>query len=408
MDPKDLKALAEKVDKSLANIEQKLEAKIDAHTKELEAKGSVSDELKNELQELGKNYKDALGELQSLNDQVVALQQGGSTIDTKTELKSLGAQFVESEQFKNYASGSSQRARMEFQNNTIIGEGGSPQDPTNDIVPLQTMPGIVGGAFRRLSVLDVLPRGNATGNTVHYTRENVFTNAAAETSEAGQKPETTLTFEGVDVPVRTIAHFIKVSKQVLDDAPALASYIDIRMTYGVRLRVEEQILNGDGASPNISGITTTGNHTDLPVVSGDNDFDAANRAKYQVDQADYMADFYFVNSEDWSRMERKKVGSGDDRYVGADGAISYINNGLTPMLWGLPVIITNSLAAGEFICASRDALMWWDRSTPVVEIFDQNEDDVEHNLLTVRGETRGAFTVFRPAAVVVGAWPESA
>jgi hypothetical protein len=29
-------------------------------------------------------------------------------------------------------------------------------------------------------------------------------------------------------------------------------------------------------------MTTTGNHTDLTVVTGDNDLDAANRAKYQV------------------------------------------------------------------------------------------------------------------------------
>jgi hypothetical protein len=37
-----------------------------------------------------------------------------------------------------------------------------------------------------------------------------------------------------------------------------------------------------------------------------------------------------------------------------------------------------------------------------VEIFDQNQDDVEKNLLTIRAEMRGAFTVFRPTAVQVG------
>ena len=142
-------------------------------------------------------------------------------------------------------------------------------------------------------------------------------------------------------------------------------------------------------------------------MSGDNDFDAANRAKYQVTGSDYIADVFIVNPEDWGRMERKKVGSGDDRYVGADGAINYIQGGLVPTLWGLPVVLSNSLAAGTFICTSVAALMYWDRQQTTVEIFDQNEDDVEHNLLTVRGETRGAFTVFRPAAVIVGAWPDA-
>ena len=403
----DFEALAKQLDVSLKDLESKLDGKFNDYAKQIEAGGTVSEELKADLKDLGTQYTAAMDKLKELNDTVAVIQQNGVKIEEAPKLESIGAQFVASEAFASYREGNQTKCKVTFQNNTIIGEGGSPQDPTNDIVPLQTMPGIVAGAFRNLRIMDVIPRGIASGNTIHYTRELLFTNEAAETAEAGQKPETTLTFEGVDSPVRTIAHFIKVSKQVLDDAPALQSYIDARMTYGVNLRVEGQVLNGDGVSPNLSGITTTNNHTDLTVVSGDNDFDAANRAKYQVDGADYMADFYIINPEDWGRMERLKVGSGDDRYVGADGAINYINGGLTATLWGLPVILSNSLAAGTFICTSRDALMYWDRQQTTVEIFDQNEDDVEHNLLTVRGETRGAFSVFTPAAVIVGAWPDA-
>ncbi len=404
---KDFTELAAKLDDGLKTLDERLENKINEYAAKVDSGEAVSSELKAELSALGKEYTASMAKLKELNDTVTVMQQEGVKITEKPVFKSLGAQFIEHESFKNFIDGKQNKCRVDFQNNTIIGEGGSPQNPTNDIVPLQTMPGIVGGAFRNLRIMDILPRGVATGNTIHYTKEELFTNNAAETSESGQKPETVLTFEGADTPVRTIAHFIKVSKQVLDDAPALQSYIDARMSYGVNLRVESQVLNGDGVSPNLSGITTTGNHTDLTVVSGDNDFDAANRAKYQVSSADYMADVYIINPADWGRMERLKVGTGDDRYVGADGAINYINGGLTATLWGLPVVLSNSMAAGTFTCTSLAALMYWEKQQTTVELFDQNEDDVEHNLLTVRGETRGAFTVFRASAVIVGAWPDA-
>ena len=47
--------------------------------------------------------------------------------------------------------------------------------------------------------------------------------------------------------VITIAHWIPASRQVLDDAPMLQSYINVRMTYGLKLEEEDELLNGDGS-----------------------------------------------------------------------------------------------------------------------------------------------------------------
>lgn len=367
---------------------------------ELKETGSVAASVKADLKAMADDFK-------SVQDQMTTLMQKGVKLEQPEMPKSMGAQFVESDSFKNYKSGAANKAKMEFKN-TITGEAGSPAEPSNAIVPLQTMPGIIGGAFRQLRIMDVIPKGAASGNTIHYTRENLFTNNAAERAEGVLKPESVLTFEGVDAPVRTIAHFLKVSKQVLDDAPALQSYIDTRLRYGVNLRIEQQVLNGNGTSPNLSGILDTGNFTSLTAATDDNDFDFANRAKYTVIASDYMPSAYLINPADWGRMERLKVGvTGDARYIGADGVVGYLQGGLVPTLWGLPVIASNSVPAGTLVCLSSDATMFWQRQGTVVEIFDQNEDDVEHNLLTIRAEARGAFTVFRPAAVVAGTLPNA-
>lgn len=373
-------------------------------TKLIEALDGLDEKLQSKFRKYDR-------EIASLSDDMTGIKQTGVSGSHMMHIKApktMGASVINDEAFAGFQSKQTKHARIEIKN-TILGEGGSPQDPTDTIVPYQHMPGIVGGAFRELSLLDLLPRGQATSNTVHYTREASWTNSAAERAEGTQKPESTLTFEDTNEPVRTVPHFLKASRQVLDDAPALASYIDSRMRHGVLQRLEAQIIAGNGTSPNLSGITSTGNHTDLTVVTADNDYDAASRAKYQVKASDYAPSFYIVNPADWGRMERKRTGiSGDETPLAGSGhAVTYLNGGMQPMLWGLPVILSNSMTAGTFICAARDALMLWERQGVAVEMFEQNQDDVEKNLVTIRAEGRFAFTVFRPAAVIVGAWPEA-
>ncbi len=388
----------------LDQLDGRLEQKFKQYEGQVQESGEAAAQVKADLKAMAEHNDKVSEELKHVSDELTSIQQKGVKGEQRQAPQSLGQKFVDSEAFANYKSGQSNKARMEFKN-TIIGEGGSPQNPTDDIVPKQNMAGIVGGAFRQLRLLDVINTGTATSNTVHYSRELAFTNNAAETAEAGQKPETNLTFEGVDVPVRTLAHFLKVSKQVLDDAPALQSYIDRRLRYGVEIRAEQQIINGNGTSPNIAGMLASGNFTSLTAASGDTDFDFANKVKYKVVESDYVPDYYLINPADWGRMERLKDAEG--RYIG-DGAIGYLQNGLIPTLWGLPVIASNSVPAGELLGVANDASMFWERQGAIVEIFDQNEDDVEKNLLTVRAEMRGAFTVFRPAAIVAGTLPGSA
>ena len=46
--------------------------------------------------------------------------------------------------------------------------------------------------------------------------------------------------------VTTIAHWVLAARQILDDVPMLQSYIDARLTYGLALVEENQLLNGGG------------------------------------------------------------------------------------------------------------------------------------------------------------------
>lgn len=391
------------IEAGLKQLDEKLEASLKTHTGQVLESGEASRKATEEVKALSAQHSELSAEIKKLGDTMTAIQQKGIKQDHGDRPQSIGEQFVKSAAFKSYKDGQTSKVKAEFKN-TILGEVGG--EPSDILVPQQRLSGIIPGAFRQLRILDLMPRGTASSNSINYTRELLFTNNAAETAEGTQKPETVLTFEGVDTPVRTIAHFLKLSRQVMDDAPALQSYIDRRLRFGVEKRAELQIIAGNGTSPNLSGILDTGNYTPLAALSGENPLDFANRVKYKVVESDYNADVYLINPADWGKIERMKAETGSNAYAGSTGGvIGYLQNGLQPTLWGLPVIASNSIPAGTLIGMALDAVMFWNRQNTTVEIFDQNEDDVEKNLLTVRAEMRGAFSVFRPAAIVGGTLP---
>ena len=68
-------------------------------------------------------------------------------------------------------------------------------------------------------------QGSASSNSIEYSKESSWVNGAASQVEGSAKAESTLTFAEVSAPVRTIAHFLRVSKQALSDSTFLASYI---------------------------------------------------------------------------------------------------------------------------------------------------------------------------------------
>jgi len=398
----------EVLDKAVEAVEAKLDEKIQQYEGQLKEAGSASNELRDEVKALSEkaqslaSIEDFEGVSERIKDIEQKIAEGFKSAYEPTP--SVGQSLVDSEAFAAFKDGTSPRLRINIQNNTIIGEEGSPQEPADTLVPADRLPGIVPGAFRSLNVLDFVPMGGTNSNSIEYTKESSWTNDAAETAEGGSKPESDLSFELVNEPVRTVAHWIKVSKQVLDDAPALQSYIDRRMRHGIRKRLQTQVLKGNGTSPNLTGLDQTGNHTAFAPTTGENEFDALNRAKYAVIAADYEPNFIFLNPADWGAMERLKVSSSDDRYLvaSANAAVSYLNGGLTPMVWGLPVVASNDVASGKFYLGDRNAMQVFMRSGAIVEMFEQDETNVQKNLLTIRAELRAALAVFVPASIQYG------
>lgn len=373
----------EAMKKTNAEINASLKASVEASGKDAKDAVKAADDLAKKIQAQANSIVEIE---QKIADKVISGREAAP--------QSAGEMFIKSDAFKRFADGASNRARIEA--NTITGQSGSPAVNSDTLVASDRLGGIVSGAYRTLKVLDVLPKGVTNSNIVEYTKELLFTNNAAETAEGAAKPESVLTFELASAPVRTIAHFLKVSKQVLDDAPALQSFIDTRLRYGVELKLEQQVLVGAGTGQEISGITASGNYTAFTPATGDTALDSINKAIEAVAEADYAATAIMMNPNDWYAITRLKDTTNQYIFGAPVGALGNT-------LWGLPVVVTNSLTAGKLLVGafniSHQVFM---RSGTVVEMFEQDDTNVQKNLLTVRAENRATLATFRAASVQYG------
>ncbi|MEH6478203.1 MAG: phage major capsid protein, partial [Sneathiella sp.] len=309
----------------------------------------------------------------------------GQMVLASAEYKALGLKPGETPQ---------QGTKLRVEANTIIGQdGGGASDET--LVAKDRRAGIVAGAFRALRVTDLLNVVPTTSNAYQYVKEDTFVNNAAETVEGAAKPQSSITFVEATANIRTIAHWIKASNQILADSPALRAYIDNRMTYGVDIREENQLVSGNGTGQNISGMTASGNFVAFTPTATEHALDSSNRAKQAVLTSEYAATGILMNPADWGEIERLK--DTNDAYL-----VGNPFGTITPILWGLPVVLSNAMTAGKFLMS--DFITSYDhvrRQGTIIDVGFEN-DDFTKNLITIRAEKRAALATIRAASTRYG------
>jgi HK97 family phage major capsid protein len=227
--------------------------------------------------------------------------------------------------------------------------------------------------------------------------EQTFTNAAATVSEAAAKPESALVFNQVTEHVTKIAHWLPVTEEMLEDVSQIAAYIDTRLRLGLDLVEEDQLLNGNGVAPNLTGIINrTGVLTSALGAAPDTAADAIYRALVTVFTTSWvMPDAIVMNPINWKTITLMKDTLG--RYIGGGPFDSPADQ----MLWGLRVVVTPVIAAGTALMgAFATQAQVWTRGTTRVEASNSHQDFFIKNLVAIRGERREALAVYRPSAFI--------
>jgi len=374
-------------------------------------KTKESDKILAQVQEDIKNFgkaqegtKDAMAkqndEVQKLCGKLADLEQKLAEVGKKgtqpARAKSTGELFVESEQLKDFVKrgGKGHSDSLELKAITSLDASGGPG------IWSDRLPGVIEEPLRPLTIRNLLGSGTTSSNMIEWVKELLFTNNADVVSEGAQKPQSEITYEREDVPVRTIAHWIHATRQVLADFPQLASLINGRLSYGLKIVEENQLLLGDGTGNNIHGLIPQATaYNNALNRTGDKMIDVIRHAILQVRLAFYPASGIVLTPTDWHNIELTK--DNENRYLMANP-----QGNLPPMLWGRPVVESDAMPNDQFLVgAFLLAATVFDREQASISVSTEDRDNFIKNMVTILCEERLALAVSRPAAFVHGSFP---
>ncbi|WP_198651172.1 phage major capsid protein [Salinicola sp. CPA57] len=361
--------------------------------KEIKDTGKMAEETKGALELLAKNGTE-------LQDRLTELEQKNSRRGKQeSKAKSWGESVAESEGTKSLIKdrrGSS--GRIDVKAITSVGDGGS----AGDLVRPQRLPGIISSPDEVLTVRSLIMPGRTISSSIEYVQETGFTNNAAPAPETTLKAESDIKFGLANANVRTIAHWVQATKQILDDTPQLASYIDGRLRYGLAYVEDQQLLLGDGTGENLFGILPqASDYNTARTKAGDTRIDVMRHAILQVRLAQYRASGIVLHPADWEAIELTKTD--DNAYIFANPV-----SGTQPRLWGLPVVESDAIPEGTFLTGAWNmGAQIFDRETTTVEVSTEDRDNFIKNMVTVRAEERLALAVYRPESFVSGVFPDT-
>ncbi|WP_176515875.1 phage major capsid protein [Pseudomonas ceruminis] len=342
----EVKELKDSIELQLKSGFGELQKKYDAAMDEMQKGNQVTGDLK-------KQIEDQKGELQKVIDQVVDLEQKGVKLRGQP---SEGKSFIDlingDDGYKALSQKSAALAQLEVTKSDMASMKEMKVTSAGIVAPVYD-PVIQPGIRQELRIRDLLTSVPVAGQNYTYFREKLHTRGAAPVAEGGLKPTSNVTFETVTDRVKKIAVWMPVTDEALDDVPQMFAYLQQLLRYDLKLEEEAQILKGDGTGENLPGLMTQATTYDAALSkAGDTAIDLVRRAIYQVrKQSQMSADGTVMTELDWMNIELQK--DGENRYLFAN-----LQGLVTPILWGRPVITSDSMdegdgtTGGEFLVAN--------------------------------------------------------
>lgn len=381
---------------------------------------AVADEVKRrneELNELGENVEALVEAQQAAEDQKrrerlleEPVQQGphpenGKGAEQRTQ-KSLGQMITETKRYQEYAK-RGVPGGIDFSFKDVLPSdlmaGAALPNTMGTKTLFQTsagwapesvrIPGLVVDAVTRpIQLLDIVPLAQTDSAQIVYMEETTRTHAAAETAEGATYPEAAFALTEQTSNVRKIATSIPVTDEQLEDVAQAESYLSGRLIFGLRQRLDEQVLTGSGTGVNLEGIANNGS-IQTQALGSDPVPDAFFKAMQNIRVTGRaMPTHHIIHPDDWEDIRLLRT---------ADGIYIWGNPSEAgpERMFGLPVVQADAGSAGTGYVGSF--MPAW------ISLFEKRGVDVQVGYVdtqftegerTIRADMRMAFVLFRPAA----------
>lgn len=325
----------------------------------------------------------------------------------------IGKAFVESETFRNYLERGQPQAGSDPLFVKSLEDGFLPV--TKSDLETKAVPTLGAGVIRPeryaeivrssgaereiLTLRSLLDVQRTSSNQVEYTVFDSFTRAAAEVEQPNPKAEATMSISVANAAVRTVAAWVPVTEQQLQDAPQVEGLIENELTFDLNLREEEVGLWGDGVAPNVQGLfNTPGVGAITRDTTGKTNLDIIRMLITDVRVAKGQPNGVMLHPYDWEDIVLLK--GSDERYVWV-----VVTTPEGDRVWNLRVVESTNMedplsgagtAARRILVGDfRRGATLYDRMTASVAMGWINDQFIR-NQRTIRAEKRIALAVKRP------------
>ena len=279
-----------------------------------------------------------------------------------SEYRTAGDKFINSDEFRSYnGAGASSRVNVELRAtiNTEDEPGSAWVRPDRLVAPAAGFATPLLNAFNRIVV---------SSNSIEW----VTTGLAPEADivpEGDEKPEATLISSLDVINLSTIAHWVSATRQVLEDSPALRSYIDTMLMQGVMKKLDA-----------VAGAALTG--ATLPTAEGADLISAVRVGIGTVQEAGFNPGLVVLNPSDYAAMDVDMLSKtlDGDRIRGT--------------YWGLEVVASSQVTAGTAYVGDFGAgTAFFDRNVASLYVTDSHAENFTSNIITILGEARAAAVI---------------
>lgn len=251
---------------------------------------------------------------------------------------------------------------------------------------------VVPAVTRPLQLLDIIPMGTTGQAADVYMEETTRTHSAAETDEGGTYAESEFVLTEQSKTVRKITDSVPVTDEQLEDVAGAESYLEDRIRFGIRQRLDYQMLNGNDIAPNLGGILNNGS-IQTQAKGADPIPDAFYKAMVDIMLTGRaMPTNHVMHPQNWQTVRLLRT---------VDGVYIWGNPSEAgpERMWGLPVAMADSISLGTGLVGSFETawIQLKERRGLILEMgYVGNQ--FKEGKKTIRASMRAVLVIYRAPA----------
>lgn len=396
---KTLKEGLESVKGHVDVLKNDLEARYDKLQEQVKLAGEADAATKSEIQNLEALIAGQKDRIESIEKSANRLGSAGRATSMKSKVQEALEGKEVQEQMEAFKSGNISGFTMNTK--AVIGSADSIDAYTNDVVPADYVAGIKFDPERRTHVRQFLPNGTTNSDKIRYIQESNFTDNTGVTAQGIASGQNDFDLTATDAVVEKIAAHFRVSKEALNDTAGLASHISLRGME--KYMVEEDAYLLYDSTYGLT-VTSTDYTLDQYVLDADaSEHDVLLEAIKQIENRNYRPSAIMMGVGRFYDMIRRKDSEG--RYIFPNDVVF---GQRVPVVRGVPIIATNAINdtdgdADDFLVADFAQLTTlFDRESMQVRFYEQDQDNVVKDLVTVQISGRLALPTYLPNAGAFG------